>query len=310
MAQKFKFRYVNEIVGVFVILVLALLAAGIYFAANAQKWFEPVTKYRVTFPESGSYGLVPGARVEILGTTVGTVPDISVAEDGSMEGKIEIRGDFVRFIRKDSQAVIRKAFVVAGDAYIEITRGKGERLAPDSFIPCRRDKEITETLQSTLEEIQLQARDVMEQARITLKVYAELGEEAGRPDGDIMQLIANLRRISASLAEGEGPAGAVLTDPEMAAQVREMVADLREITGKLKQAAAPLPGMVETISGEVDDAPGTVLQMRDSLDEARRLLEAVQRHWLIRSYVEPNPRDPGLLGPGALDLEESPGDGR
>ena len=39
MTQKFKFRYVNEIVGGFVLLVFLLLLVGVLLAGHAQHWF-------------------------------------------------------------------------------------------------------------------------------------------------------------------------------------------------------------------------------------------------------------------------------
>ena len=40
MAPPFKFRYVNEIAGFFVLVVVLLFAAGIVLAGRAQGWFE------------------------------------------------------------------------------------------------------------------------------------------------------------------------------------------------------------------------------------------------------------------------------
>jgi len=302
MAQKFKFRYVNEIVGGFVILVVILLAVGIFFAANGQKWFQPMTRFRIQFPADGSYGLKEGGQVQLLGTVVGRVEKIEVADDGSMEGKISVNGDFSRFVREGSEAVIRKTLVVTGDAFVEVTRGTGGRLEEWAFLPCRRDREITETIQTSLEEIQLQAQDVMEQARVTLKVYADLGERLGSPDGDVMLLVASLKKIAAGLAAGEGPAGAVLRDPELATSLRRVVSDLEALSGRVNAASEQLAGVVEILAAEADHLPGSLLQARETLRESEQLLEALQRHWLISSYVEPE-AEPGLIPPGAVGLD-------
>ena len=71
MAKPFRFRYVNEIVGGFVMLVVALLVVGVILAGNAQEWFTPVHVVRISFPEAGSLGVQKGAAVMIMGTEVG-----------------------------------------------------------------------------------------------------------------------------------------------------------------------------------------------------------------------------------------------
>ncbi len=63
MNAPFKFRYVNEIVGTFVLIIVALLVAGILLAGHAQDWFTPIHRYHVDFPAEGSLGLQKGATV-------------------------------------------------------------------------------------------------------------------------------------------------------------------------------------------------------------------------------------------------------
>jgi hypothetical protein len=40
------------------------------------------------------------------------------------------------------------------------------------------------------------------------------------------------------------------------------------------------------LKDEVHDVPGIVLQTRDTMRETERLITAIQRHWLLRKYVE------------------------
>ena len=60
-------------------------------------------------------------------------------------------------------------------------------------------------------------------------------------------------------------------------------------------ATATLPQIAGTVASEFEDVPGFVLQTRDALQETQNLIEAIQRHWLISSYVikgEPSSRIP------------------
>ena len=149
--QPFKFRYVNEIVGTFVILVLVLLLVGIFLAGQAQQWFEAVHRYTLVFPPEGSMGLQENSEVVILGAVVGSLEKLSVDQEGNMTGRIAIRGDFYRFVRDDSKVIIKKKFLLAGDSYIDISKGKGEMLPEGAELTCKKDTEITEFLEIEIE---------------------------------------------------------------------------------------------------------------------------------------------------------------
>ncbi len=263
--QKFKFRYVNQIVGTFVILVVAALLAGVYLAGQAQQWFVTTHRYNLEFPPEGSLGLQENSQVVILGAVVGAVEKISVDPDGDITGRIAVKGDFYRFIREDSKAIVKKKFVVAGDSFIEITRGKGPLLEADSSLVCEKDTEITEYLEIALENFQ--------------EALLPLADES-------QELLVNLNRITSGLAEGEGAAGAVLRDPELAGQLREIVGRLERMSEDAARTVATFPPMAETAAGEIEDIPGLVLQSREMLRESQRLIEALQSHWLIRGYVD------------------------
>ncbi|MBU0678159.1 MAG: MCE family protein [Verrucomicrobia bacterium] len=294
MTQPLKFRYVNEIVGGFILLVLIVLLAGIYLAGKAQGWFEPTLILRTQFHEDGAFGLKEGAEVHVLGTLVGTVSRIEPGESGQMEGKLRIRGDFARYIRSDSVAIAKKKFAVAGDSYIEITRGKGAELpSDDPFIECRKDTEITERVEEVVEQVRAEILPALEQLRKALEEYTGLAQDLRDKDGSLQQLFARLDRIAEGLEKGEGTAGRLLRDPDVAEGVAQSVqklnaslADVQMSVKDLREVTAQLPKMTRTISGEIDQLPDVVLEARRTMDEANRLLAGLQRHWLIRKYVD------------------------
>ena len=133
MAKPFKFRYVNELAGIFVLLVFLLFVAGIVLAGRAQGWFEHYRHVSITFPAAGSSGLKKGAEVEMLGATAGSVDRMSMDDEGNMHAILSIRSDFFPFVRRDSRVILKKQFVVVGDAYVEIPRGKDKEALPEGY---------------------------------------------------------------------------------------------------------------------------------------------------------------------------------
>lgn len=294
MSKPFKFRYVNEIVGTFVLLVVIALVAGIILAGRAQDWFEKVHEIRLDLPVEGSLGLQKGAEVQILGTTVGRIERIRVREDGSMSGTMTVKGDFIRFVRADSRAIVKKKFGVAGDAFVEITKGQGPELDGEIALMAVKDTEITEIAQDILKQIQ-------DATLPAIKEYTQLAADLRNADGPLMKLLAHLEQITGALERGEGSAGRLLRDPATAeeiqrilAQVNEAMGEVQKILADVKATTTQIPPMAAKVGREMDDLPGTVAQTQETIREAERLIEGIQRHWLIRKHV-PQPQVPPLI---------------
>jgi phospholipid/cholesterol/gamma-HCH transport system substrate-binding protein len=280
MAKPFKFRYVNEIVGGFVLLTFVLLVVGVVLVGRAQSWFEPKITVRVLFPPEGSAGIKKGAEVQILGTLVGMVEEVVVKDDGSMEGIVRIQGRFARFIRGDSKAILKKKFGVAGDAFIEITKGSGPALTGiDIVLYAENDVELLAMAQELVQNVRDAVVPVIDQIRLALVEYTRLAADLRSPTGHVQMILAQVEGVAKGLRTGQGAAGKILSDPKTADQVAESVQtvntalkDVKAILADVKKATAELPG--------------ATLQTRDALYEAEKLLEGIQRHWLLRGYVE------------------------
>lgn len=297
MAKPFKFRFVNEIVGTFVLLVVGLLIAGVIFAGHAQEWFTPIRRYNVDFPVEGSLGIQKGAAVEILGTTVGKVEKIEVEEDGRIYGVISVKGAFIRFVRSDSVVVVKKRFGVAGEAFIEIKEGKGDPLEPGFNLMVTKDTELIELLTQLLDQVRETTVPAITNVQHTVEEYGRLAADIRNPDGPLFQLLSNLEKITAGIEKGEGSAGKILRDPQMANDLKGILDKVNAALDDLKKTTAQLPAMAEKVGGELDDLPGLVSQTQETIREAERLIEGIQRHWLIRGNI-PQPQ-PGALIPAA-----------
>jgi phospholipid/cholesterol/gamma-HCH transport system substrate-binding protein len=314
MKQRFKFRHVNEITGIFVILVVVVLIAAIVWTGYRQRWFRGTVTLRIVLPEAGAAGIRQGSEVYFLGTLVGTVSNVIVDVAGRMEAGTSIRSDFFRFVREDSSAVVKKKFGVAGDAYFEITRGQGQPLPKkDASIIC---KELPGTMETAIEDVRSAVLPVVEKLSVGLGTWTTLGEKlsAGADawtrlgtnlgeSGQLLdQLIGRLDRIVAGVEQGKGTAGKLLTDPALADDLKTILDkgnvsmdQLENILKDVQLASTDLSAVSEALAIEAKDLPGLVLQTQQTLHELERLIEGIERHWLIRKYIEqrhPNTRIP------------------
>jgi len=321
MPKPLKVRRVNEIVGLFILLAAAISIAAFLLGPRTQGWFIPTRTLAIQLPPEGSLGLRRGSDVQILGSVVGSVDDIVVTQAGAMIAKVSVRGNFIRFVREDSQAIIRKPLGI-GDAAIEITRGYDAPL-PDSgrVLQSTADKAPTQLMEEAVAAIRDEALPAIKELRSTIAEYAMLAADLRAQRGGIQQALRHINHIGEGLIKGEGLAGMLLSDPKPAAELRaalpkinasldelhatllatrtitnrlpQMGADVQAILTNVRESstdarrlAAKLPGLEKSAELVVDMLPGVLLQSQQTLFQIQRLTEGLQRSWLLRGNMD------------------------
>ena len=331
MPKPLKVRRVDAIVGAFVLLALAIVVAMVLLGPYRQRWFMPTQTLDVRLPPEGSLGLRRGSDVQILGSVVGSVDDIVVTDGGEMTARVSVRGNFIRFVRQDSHAVIRKPLGI-GDASIEISRGHGEPLAgKDAYIESTADKGPTELMEETLTAIRDEMLPTIREMRVTVTEYRLLATELRGQQDAVRQALGHLNQLGGALESKQGVAGMLLFDPkpriELQAAMRrlqasmddlagaaasaraasgrlpQMSADLEQVIGNLRPAsadarrlAARLPGLEASLRESTDLVPGVLLQGEETLHQIERLTEGAQKSWLLRGHMDEPSTRPSRLG--------------
>ena len=301
MEERFKFRRVNEITGTLVILVAVALVAAFVWTGHSQRWFKSRVTLRIVLPEAGAAGIRQGSEVYFLGTLVGSVSYVIVDAKGRMEAEANIRRDFFRFVRADSSAVVKKKFGVAGDSFFEITRGEGKPLPEkNASIVC--NEQFQSALESAIEEIHRETLLVLKKTSTGLDTWTKLGADLDETRQHLDQITVRLENMAAGVEAGKGTVGKLITDTALAdeaqkllARANEAMSELQGVVTNLNVAAARLPEITYAVADEAKDLPGLVRQTQASMRELERLVEALQRHWLLRKYV--NQTNPPPLRP-------------
>lgn len=296
--REIKFRRANEITGAFVLIVVAALIAAVVWTGHSQRWFKSRVALRILLPVAGAAGIRQGSEVYFLGTLVGSVSDVAVEPTGRMEAEASIRRDFFRFVRADSSAVVKMKFGVAGDSYFEITRGKGEPLPEKSAsIVC--NEQFQSALEAAVEQIRGQAVAVLAKAGSTLDTWSALGTNLISTQQRLEELTTRLNEIVSGVEQGKGTAGRLVTDPALANETQSLLGHANDVlsglqgmetnlsvaANNLRNGTERLPEITDAVADEAKDLPGLVRQTQTSMREVERLVEAMQRHWLLRRYV-------------------------
>ncbi len=281
LSREPQFRYVNQMVGVFVLLTVFIFVLAVLGSGRFQQWLNPGARIKVILPESGLFGLTEGAAVEILGTSAGKVVDIVIDPDQKIHAEIEIPNDMKTFVRQDSKAIIRKRFGVAGAAYLEITRGYGEPLDWHyAVLEAEADRAPTETVSSLIKEVRGKIFPVIDDTQAAVQIFQAVGQSLLKPNSDWQQLLAGLNTIAARIARGEGVFGRLLTREELANELEIMISDVNHITRRLipmlddlAVTASHMSGLSGQLSERARDLPQVTQALQDLLLAANKVLK-------------------------------------
>jgi len=285
MTQPPTLNYMSRSVGTFILIAVVIAGVVLFQSARVRDWFDPGQRLRVLLPPDGSFGLEAGADVKMLGTSAGRVLNIRIDEDGRMTALIEVRADFARFVRADSSAIIRKRFSVAGDAYLEVSRGVGEELDRETeMIPARADQVPTETLQVLVDELRGSVIPAVSEARAGIKAWTSFADMLQDPDREFLRTVSSLSEITARIERGEGTVGRLLADEELAQRLRDIVTRIDELLVQAGPIVANIDSTMENIaetSGvvrtEAADLAGIAMEVRDAITTLKQVLAQMQQ---------------------------------
>jgi phospholipid/cholesterol/gamma-HCH transport system substrate-binding protein len=269
--QNTRFRFAHQAVGIFVILAVVAFAAAFLFSGQVREWLDPGEKIKVILPSDNLFGLSEGAEVEIMGTNAGKVLRIVINPDQQMHAEVRIQSDMKSFVRRDSSAVIRKRFGVAGDSFLDISRGFGEPLDWEfAVINATADRAPTDSIGEILNEVRTKVFPVIDDTQQAIRVLLAVMQDLQDPAGDLKQLLDNLNSVSGNIARGKGAAGRLLTDDKIADDLITLVNQVNKSMARfdpLFDDLAITVGNVARISAKINE------QSKDLPRLSRKLLE-------------------------------------
>jgi len=219
-----RLRHSDEWVGLLVIIALLLFFGVAFEAGVLSRWFQSNATLRILLPEQGSAGLSPGADVEVLGTKAGEVSRVVINPNQQMYAEAAIEEQAIPFIRRDSVAVIRKRFGIAGAAYLDISRGKGQALDWSyAVIPATTERDPTESVGTLIDELRGKVFPILDDVGRTTHGLAELVDSMQKGKGDIGRLLVDDTMVKEAEA--------------VVASVQKSVNSIESIVSQLENAA-------------------------------------------------------------------------
>jgi phospholipid/cholesterol/gamma-HCH transport system substrate-binding protein len=278
----FRFRYASEATGLVVLIALGLFAAAVIQAGVLHDWFRPTVVLRVILPAEGVGGLSRGAAVDILGTKAGEVTRIVIDPGQQMHAEVRLEKDMQIYVRHDSQAVIRKRFGVAGDSYLDISRGSGEPLDwTYAVITATLDRPPTENLGAMMDEMKQKVLPIIDETHRSVQLLASIMSRLERGEGAVGRLLADdrlARDLEATAANANASTEAI---PGILRQVEKSLAEVQKVTGDLARATPEMPGIARNIEETSKSLPMLMLQVRATTAELQQLMVQLRGNWLL-----------------------------
>jgi phospholipid/cholesterol/gamma-HCH transport system substrate-binding protein len=263
-------------VGMFVLVALALCAAGVFLIGDARGLFESKTTYRTAFNDVA--GLKPGAPVRMGGVDVGVVSSVGHATNPG-DTRIYVtfgvnKAEAIR-IREDTIARVANKGLL-GDKMIElsVSDGRAPKLDPAMLMKSEDPQDMFAA-----------ANELAQHTQKVVERLDPLAERLGDPKfaEDIRAATQDLRQIMDAIAKNDSVAHKLLFDPEEGRKMSQLLTNLNNSTARLDG----ILGDVKDVTGHVKSGPGIAhavvydgdmsANAAGSLSEIHQDLEAIRK---------------------------------
>lgn len=191
--------------GFFVAAGVILFFLAIFVIGKQKNLFDPVFKISANFQNVS--GLQVGNAVRFSGINVGTVDQIKIINDSTVQVALLIKKDVQKFIKEDSEAGIGSEGII-GDKVVVISQGGNS-------------KKVVKDGQLITSSEPIETDAIMESLQIT-------ADNAAIATGEITEILAKVN-------EGKGSLGKLINDDSMAKDLDATMTNLKTSTKKLDE---------------------------------------------------------------------------
>jgi phospholipid/cholesterol/gamma-HCH transport system substrate-binding protein len=275
------------IVGSFALAGLALFATGLFMIGNRHEAFARHSQFYVEF--SNLSGIAKGAKVQVAGMDAGEVVDVRIPASPASKFRVKLRINetLSGLVRTDSMVTIYTEGIV-GNKFLSINAGtaRAPAAAPDSTLAS---KEATE-LSALLDQAKGTLTDINANSVVTTagQLVTTVGGNLNSTLSEVKTTVGNANDVVVGLKEGKGPAGMLLRDEALAAQIRKAVTNAQGATDALSHAAEHASSLVSDIQSrsfpqKIDE---TLASVKDTVSNLNATSKQVRQ--TVSDFTEPD----------------------
>ena len=306
--------------GLFVFIGILMLITALFLIGNYQHMFGSHYILRANFSNVG--GLRTGNNVRYAGVEVGTVKQMNIINDTTLEVTMLIEQKMKTVIRKNALASLG-ADGLMGNKVVNIVPqdASADFAVEGDILPSRTAIEfddilrtlsgtsdnlgfITSGLKTTVTKINNSEGlwKLLSDSALTVNIR-KASKNLERATINAETMTRDVREMIADVKAGKGPAGVVLRDTLMVNNLRSTLAELEHVAGQASQLAAELDVITENINKDIQEGPGPVhtalkdtavagnisrslLNIEKGTDAFNQNMEAAKHNWLFRGYFK------------------------
>ena len=266
-------------VGIFLVGGIALFCVGLFLVGSEEQLFGSHFTVYTDFKDIDT--LQTGAKVRVSGMDAGEITGIEVPQNPSSRFRLKLKVDekFHPIVREDSLASIETEGMV-GNKFINIKEGSAN--SPECPAGCtlpsqesvsmgqmmREANDIARTVQSTITDLHGRADTAMQNID-SLAANANQTMAAVRPN--IVGITRNADAVLGNVRSGQGAAGKLLMDKNVASDVQSAISSARQTTANLDQASGKVNAMVSNVQRR--DMP----ELHKTIDNTQDMTQKMDR---------------------------------
>ena len=303
--------------GAFMVLGTILFVVAIYFIGQRKNLFTPNYTIRAYFQNVN--GLQSGNNVRFSGVNIGTVSEIFMANDSTIEVQMLIEEQIAEHLKKNAIATIGSDGLV-GNMIVNIVPGDGPSAPVENndiiktYSKIGAD-DILSTLSATNENAAILTADLLKITQAMLEGKGTLGlllhdtimardlkesiKALKLASITAANTIKELENVSTSFHNPNSVAGTLLNDSLSGAKIKNMITHLETSSKTLEVSTNEINQMLQQLQNDegamhyltqdttlVSDLKATVKHLNDGTAKFDENMRALQSHFLFRRYFK------------------------
>ncbi|MDR0600151.1 MAG: MlaD family protein [Treponema sp.] len=264
--MKFRIRYADQVVGLFIIIAILSLIFLIIMLGRAQRWFSKDYAF-VSYASSAS-GLSKNMPVTYKGLAIGNVKSFTLTTDNRIEVFFAVHEEYRDRVTRGSLAEVAVNPLGLASQFIFYS-GLGEALEEGGLVPMRDSPEGKEYIAQGIAYVPAQEDAITMLVSTAMGVFGdlrkildELNLALGGDAGSVLgQALVNVKDITGNLSQTTG-------DLAQGTTIGSLEASLASLAGTLdnaEKATAYLPAEMPRITTLIADLRTTLLNADDVL---------------------------------------------
>lgn len=266
--------------GAVVVLLLVLLMIAV-----KQNYFHRSTT--ILFFTPNAQGLSKGMAVKFIGFKVGSVEDVSMQSNATVQVQVSLDNEYVHLIGQDAKARLVKEALV-GESVVEIIPGSQQvrQVSRNSVLEFERGQDASNVVENLAAQLQPILNDVH-----------QITSNMSNPNGDFQQALKNLNQATGGFRE------TAKEFTQLGVSSNKAMDRINSSLGTLDQAIPKLVDKADTTLTDVQSAasdikkitnesaaeiPSLVRNSNALVQDGQETLGGVKKSWLLNGlFPEP-----------------------